>query len=100
MPNGEGSPPESARLQEASPRLPPVLPEPERVALTLESSPPFAEVYLEGEFLGVTPLIHLSLPAGEHRFSLYHKGQQTDTVLSLSPGKQTLRMVLPQGSAA
>ena len=95
MPNGEGSPPESARLQEASPRLPPVLPEPERVALTLESSPPFAEVYVEGEFLGVTPLIHLSLPAGEHRFSLYHKGQQTDTVLSLSPGNQTLRIVLP-----
>jgi hypothetical protein len=40
----------------------------------IESTPPGAEVYVDGDFVGTTPIAEHSLPAGKHEIELRKKG--------------------------
>jgi hypothetical protein len=55
-------------------------------AYTFESKPTGAEVYVDGEFVGSTPLEH-SLPVGRHQIELRKKGMAVwNRKLNVSPG--------------
>jgi hypothetical protein len=45
----------------------------------IESEPPGAEVYVNGEFLGTTPIASQALPAGKHEIELRKKGRSNWT---------------------
>lgn len=61
-------------------------------ALVLKSSPPFAEAFLDGNYMGVTPVRLESLPAGLHRVVLKIKRTPAfDTLLVLKPGLQSFK---------
>jgi hypothetical protein len=64
----------------------------ETAALVLKSSPPFAEAFVDGNYMGVTPVRLESLPAGRHRVVLKIKRTPAfDTVLVLKPGLQSFK---------
>ena len=66
--------------------------------LSLYSSPPFREVYLDGKFAGVTPFVTGSLSIGEHHFVSKSEGWRSiDTVLILGPGTQSLKLKFEDG---
>lgn len=68
--------------------------------LTIQSSPPFAEVRIDGEDLGRTPLEGKPIPAGLHRLSLKSRvGRTLDTSITLNEGPQTLKFVLLENPA-
>jgi hypothetical protein len=53
----------------------------------IESTPPGAEVYVDGEFVGTTPIAEHSLTTGKHEIELRKKGFATwKRQLSVSPG--------------
>lgn len=56
------------------------------------NSLPFAEVYVDGRFVGETPLQGIRLRAGRHRVKLVnpHRGLSASLTVTISPG-QTLR---------
>ena len=57
--------------------------------LTLSSSPSGAEVYLDGEYLGVTPLEEIEVDAGEHSLRLAKEGyNEGEIALSVELGKE------------
>ncbi len=66
--------------------------------VTLKSSPPFAEAFLDGHYLGVTP-VHLGgLFPGRHRITLKAKHSPAlDTVLMIRPGTQGFKFNLEAG---
>lgn len=58
----------------------------DRGIYTIESTPPSAEVYVDGEFVGSTPMEH-SLPAGRHQIELRKKGfTNWSRWLTVAPG--------------
>jgi hypothetical protein len=63
--------------------------------LTIQSTPPFAEVQFDGYDLGRTPLEGKSCPIGPHTLTLKSRmGRELDTNINLQEGPQTLRFVL------
>ncbi len=63
--------------------------------LTIESVPPFAEVFLDGYLFGRTPMEDKSCPPGKYRLTLKSKfGMGVDTLIQVNPGNQALRFVL------
>jgi hypothetical protein len=64
----------------------------------LKSSPPFAEAYLDGRFLGTTPIRIAHLPPGLHRLGLSLPGQPGfDTTLGFAPGISAWKVRLDGG---
>jgi hypothetical protein len=49
----------------------------ERGVITIDASVDHAEVYLDGQLVGTTPLIDLNLAAGPHLLEVRHPGYQT-----------------------
>jgi tRNA A-37 threonylcarbamoyl transferase component Bud32 len=71
----------------------------ETAVLVLKSSPPFAEAFVDGNYLGVTPVRLASLPPGRHRVILKVKRMPAfDTLLTLKPGLQAFKFRLEEGT--
>ena len=63
--------------------------------LTIQTVPPFAEVFLNGKLLGRTPMEQKSCPAGDYRLTLKPKlGTGVDTLIRIEPGIQSFKFVL------
>jgi hypothetical protein len=63
--------------------------------LQVQSSPPFAEIYFDGQFVGIAPVSLTALSIGAHRLLI--KGQSTeplDTEISVPKGKSQMRFKL------
>jgi hypothetical protein len=70
-------------------------------SLLVLSSPPFAEVYLDGRSRGVTPATITGLTAGTHRLLVQGRsGNPVDTLLRVGQGKRTVRVRLEAGAVA
>lgn len=75
-------------------------PEPNRLAgfkslLTVTTAPPFAEVIVDGRFVGTTPVKDKELTAGKHKIQISHRSfPPIDTIVTLGPGEKTLRFRL------
>jgi serine/threonine protein kinase len=75
-------------------------PEPNRLAgfkslLTVTTAPPFAEVIVDGRFVGTTPVKDKELTAGKHKIQISHRSfPPIDTTVTLGPGEKTLRFRL------
>jgi len=64
----------------------------------LKSSPPFAEAYVDGRYLGTTPVRLEHLVPGRHRLGLKSpKWPGLDTTLVFSPGTHALKVRLDAG---
>lgn len=64
----------------------------ETAVLVLKSSPPFAEAFVDGNFMGVTPVRLQSLSPGRHRVVLkIRRTPAFDTVLVLKAGLQSFK---------
>jgi eukaryotic-like serine/threonine-protein kinase len=71
----------------------------ETAVLVLKSSPPFAEAFVDGNYLGVTPVRLAALPPGRHRVILKVKRMPAlDTLLTLKPGLQAFKFRLEAGA--
>ncbi|HLP42183.1 MAG TPA: protein kinase [Fibrobacteria bacterium] len=67
-------------------------------SLSIISSPPFAEVYLDGSYLSTAPVRDHRMRSGRHRVRLeWTNGEMgvLDTLLVLQPGRQSHRFFLP-----
>jgi serine/threonine protein kinase len=63
--------------------------------LTVTTAPPFAEVIVDGRFVGTTPVKDKELTAGKHKIQISHRSfPEIDTVVNLGPGEKTLRFRL------
>ncbi len=63
--------------------------------LTVTTAPPFAEVIVDGRFVGTTPVKDKELTAGKHKIQISHRSfPPIDTVVTLGPGEKTLRFRL------
>ncbi len=63
--------------------------------ITVQSAPPFAEVFLDGKLLGRTPLERQPFPPGKYRLEVRPKlGSGVDTVIQVNPGIQSFKFVL------
>jgi hypothetical protein len=63
--------------------------------LVIKSSPPFAEAYVDGRYMGVTPVRVNLLEAGNHRVRLKAKDVPAlDTVIALRPGPQGFKFLM------
>jgi serine/threonine-protein kinase len=63
--------------------------------LSVTTAPPFAEVIVDGRFVGTTPIKDKELPAGKHRIQISHRSfPPIDTTVNLGPGEKTLRFRL------
>jgi len=72
----------------------------EATALVLQSSPPFAEAFLDGRFVGVTPVELDQLASGRHRVVMKGKNASTlDTMVAVRSGSQTMKFKLDEGQA-
>jgi serine/threonine protein kinase len=70
-------------------------PAPTKALLTVTSAPPFAEVIVDGRFMGTTPVKDKELPTGKHKVQISHRSFPTiDTVVYLGAGEKTLRFRL------
>jgi hypothetical protein len=79
------------------------MPEPAAAMATLiiHSSPPFAEIYLDGRSLGVAPVTVPDLPVGPHRLIAKGRlGRPVDTLLKVGPGRSLVRFRLDAGRIA
>jgi hypothetical protein len=66
-----------------------------KAILTITSAPPFAEVIVDGRFLGTTPVKEKELPVGKHKIQVTHRSfPPMDTVVQLGPGEKTIRFRL------
>lgn len=67
----------------------------------VQSSPPFAEIYLDGRFVGIAPVKAAALSMGIHRLLI--KGQNTeplDTEVVIGKGKSQVRVKLDPRNVA
>lgn len=65
--------------------------------LNITSAPPFAEVFLDGRYLGATPLKGKSVSSGRHKLLISHRRfASIDTVLRLTPGPVSLKFRFTQ----
>jgi hypothetical protein len=78
---------------------------PERVAkireaiLILKSSPPFSEAYLDGQFVGTTPVRIAPLVPGRHRLAMKSaRLPGVDTSILVEPGIHALKVHLEAGA--
>jgi hypothetical protein len=70
-------------------------------SLLIQSSPPFAEVYLDGRSRGVTPVRLAGLALGPHRLLVQGRsGRPVDTLLQVATGKRIVRVRLDPGAVA
>lgn len=70
-------------------------------SLLVLSSPPFAEVYLDGRNRGVTPVRLTGLSAGPHRLLVQGRsGRPVDTLLRVGRETRTVRVRLEPGEVA
>lgn len=70
-------------------------PAPVKAILTVTSAPPFAEVIVDGRFMGTTPVKDKELAPGKHKVQISHRSFPTiDTVVYLGAGEKTLRFRL------
>jgi hypothetical protein len=66
-----------------------------KAILTVTSAPPFAEVIVDGRFIGTTPVKDKELPVGKHKVQITHRSfPEIDTVVVLGVGEKTLRFRL------
>lgn len=66
--------------------------------IILKSSPPFAEAYVDGRFLGTTPIRLAHLAPGRHRLELKSpRLPGLDTTLMLMAGVHALKVRLDAG---
>ncbi len=69
--------------------------------LTLQSSPPFAEVFVDGRYVGLTPVKLEGMVSGSHRIVVKGKGSPPlDTLLNLRPGVQGFKFIIEKDFAA
>lgn len=70
-------------------------------SLLVQSSPPFAKVFLDGRAMGVTPIRLPDMVAGPHRLLIQGRsGLPMDTILELPPERITLKVHLDPGAIA
>jgi hypothetical protein len=68
---------------------------PNKAILTVTSAPPFAEVIVDGRFMGTTPVKDKELSTGRHKLQITHRSfPPIDTVINLGPGEKSLRFRL------
>ena len=66
-----------------------------KAILTITSAPPFAEVIVDGRFMGTTPVKDKELAPGRHKLQITHRSfPPVDTVIVLGPGEKSLRFRL------
>ncbi len=66
-----------------------------KALLTITSAPPFAEVIVDGRFMGTTPVKDKELSPGRHKLTITHRSfPAVDTVVNLVPGPVSLRFRL------
>jgi serine/threonine protein kinase len=66
-----------------------------KAILTVTSAPPFAEVIVDGRFMGTTPVKDKELAPGKHKVQISHRSfPAIDTVVNLGVGEKTLRFRL------
>jgi hypothetical protein len=67
-------------------------------SLVLKSSPPFAETYVDGRYVGVTPVRVDLMVAGRHRLVFRIKNKPVfDSLLALRPGMQGYKFRMDEG---
>lgn len=65
--------------------------------VVLQSSPPFAETFVDGRYVGVTPVRVDLIVLGRHRVAMKGKGAGTvDTLIAVRPGSQTMKFKLDE----
>jgi eukaryotic-like serine/threonine-protein kinase len=75
----------------------PTSPEGGSSLLTIESVPPFAEIFLNGRTLGRTPMEGKQIPSGHYRLAVKSQiGRSVDTSVWIKPGSQSFRFVFFQ----
>jgi eukaryotic-like serine/threonine-protein kinase len=80
---------------EYQPHANPPLPDPAPAVLSVQTIPPFAEVFVDGRSVGRTPLEGQLLAPGLHSLSIHSRfAPVKDTAIHLSAGPQTVRIVL------
>jgi serine/threonine protein kinase len=63
--------------------------------LSVTTAPPFAEVIVDGRFVGTTPIKDKELTAGKHKIQISHRSfPPIDTTVTLGPGEKVLRFRL------
>jgi hypothetical protein len=68
--------------------------------LILKSSPPFAETFLDGRFIGVTPVRVEAFLPGRHRLAMHSdRIHGVDTMVDIPPGMHTLKVQLGNEAA-
>ena len=73
----------------------------ETVSLLVQSSPPFAFVFLDGRAMGVTPIRLPDVESGPHRLLIQGRtGEPMDTLLRLPPGRRAIKVQLDPGAIA
>jgi hypothetical protein len=66
-----------------------------KAILTVTTAPPFAEVIVDGRFVGTTPVKDKELTAGKHKIQISHRSfPPIDTTVNLGPGEKTIRFRL------
>lgn len=66
-----------------------------KALLTVTTAPPFAEVIVDGRFVGTTPVKDKELTAGKHKIQISHRSfPPIDTIVNLGPGEKTIRFRL------
>lgn len=70
----------------------------EAASLVLKSSPPFAETFVDGRYVGVTPVRVDLMVAGRHRVVFRIKNKPVfDSLLALRPGVQGYKFRMDEG---
>jgi hypothetical protein len=70
-------------------------PAPVKAVLTISSAPPFAEVIVDGRFMGTTPVKDKELTPGRHKLQITHRNfPPVDTVINLGPGEKKIHFRL------
>ncbi|MDQ3001480.1 MAG: protein kinase [Fibrobacterota bacterium] len=70
-------------------------PAPVKAFLTISSAPPFAEVIVDGRFMGTTPVKDKELNPGRHKLQITHRNfPPVDTVINLGPGEKKIHFRL------
>ncbi len=85
----ESKPPSSPNVPVGgtSPEVAPETEVPSKTHLTVLSAPPFAEVFVDGLYIGATPTKNKVIAAGKHRMLISHRRYVSiDTVMHFKPG--------------
>ncbi len=82
------------RSRRARPKIPGATTPPEGGFLTIDSTPVYSTIYVDGQAYGDTPLIRVQLPAGKHTVrAVTSTGQQRDVRIIIEPGKLAVHRV-------